>query len=340
MEHHMLVAWPGPARTAGSPAPSYETPLYTSYHLDQGKLQPTLLLQNPSQHAELVAEWTKAYASRGDSFFWGPIAFAMPTNPSERAVHWERLSSTVAAQHTTTNASSSDMHLSGAIGVGPSLGPLSVTVSGKYNRTVKERAHSCQDSFTLRIELGDLSLEQPLELTHEAASLLETEGPDIFTQIFGTHYTSALHLGADAGYCISLDDEDTTETHSLSVVAEVRFFFWTVKAELPLVQVSETFSNHRFSLVAYDTLDDTHVDVKSSAAEPLVFVEQGREIQSRILQLRKRLEAAARDCHPLMAIPQDRAAPILDVVVSPWATLRQWHEGVAKWKAMRKEKRS
>lgn len=193
-----------------------------------------------------------------------------------------------------------------------------------------------QDSFGARITLGDIGLKELPELTPVARMLLEIEGPDAFRKVFGTHYVSALRIGADAGYCLCFDSLDRSESHSLSLVIQIRLFFWTAEAELPLAKLTEITSKQSFSLLAYDTLEDWQHNLRNVNADH-DLVRQGREIQSRIVRQSERLAAAVKGCHPLLPMADGRKPPILGVVVSPWTTLKEWHMGVLKWKYERQK---
>lgn len=141
----MAVGWPGPQpQKPGSLVEAYHSPLFASYHLDMDTSHESLTLRDPSRFLSLVSEWEAAEKTSGDSLFWGPCAFQLPQfRPGGQVpeVHWERLSSTEVSQNTTSKDSTADSHLSGALGAGPGLGPVSITASAKYDRAVAETSH-------------------------------------------------------------------------------------------------------------------------------------------------------------------------------------------------------
>ena len=179
--------------------------------------------------------------------------------------------------------------------------------------------------------MGTVGLKEQPPLSESARRLLEQEGPDAFHAVFGTHFVSAIVVGADAGYCLSLESHEHSERESFSLIAEISLLFWTIEGEVEVTEITKKLSENKLSLTAYDTLTGRFLEVKSRDTDPKAFIAQAREFREHASQLHNRLVTALAETDPLQIASEGSAKVAFGVVLAPWTTLLDWHLGVMKW---------
>ncbi|KAF5632066.1 hypothetical protein F52700_6584 [Fusarium sp. NRRL 52700] len=215
----------------------------------------------------------------------------------------------------------------GQLGVGVGTSFLGASISGKYDKAVATMQDTSKDSVSVRYadSLHQLKLNsQPL--TTEARQVLREYGPEAFETMFGTHFVSGFVIGCESGYCISMQTDKRDERDEFSLIAEIHFLFWSVSVEAKLAEKVETSLKMKPTITSYDTLEaifeqsGTNADLTADR-----FAESSMEIRQRIKSLEARV-ATAKAAGKLDHL-------ILEIVVSPWAALKEWHEGCADWRA-------
>ncbi|KAF4944938.1 hypothetical protein FGADI_12329 [Fusarium gaditjirri] len=251
-----------------------------------------------------------AAAKAGDSPFWGPSAFQAPCATNSLAV--TPLHQLIWRQSMSTSSTSETSHFSGQLGMGGNYAGCKLLHLSGYCATLWS---------------GNIMLTATMEpLTTEARQLLREYGPEAFETMFGTHFVSGFVIGCESGYCISMQTDKRDERDEFSLIAEIHFLFWSVSVETKLAEKVETSLKMKPTITSYDTLEA--IFEQSGIKDDLTadsFAESSMEIRQRIKSLKARV-ATAKAAEKL-----DRL--ILEIVVSPWAALKEWHEGCADWRA-------
>lgn len=116
------------------------------------------------------------------------------------------------------------------------------------------------------------------------------------------------------------------ERDEFSLIAEIHFLFWSVSVETKLAEKVESSLKMKPTITSYDTLEA--IFEQSGNKDDLTadsFAESSMEIRQRIKSLEARV-ATAKAAKKLDHL-------ILEIVVSPWAALKEWHDGYADWRA-------
>jgi len=90
------------------------------------------------ENLEAVRTWNAARSVKCDCMFWGPSAFSTSPEKSKSTLILDPFHATTSTHSTSSSYASSESHLSVQIGAGVGNKYLGATVSGKYDRSVKD----------------------------------------------------------------------------------------------------------------------------------------------------------------------------------------------------------
>lgn len=185
----------------------------------------------------------------------------------------------------------------------------------------------CRKSVSTKCVDSLFQLSEHPPFSTKAKTLLGDLGPIVFQAVFGTHFVAGLLLGAEAGYCFGKQAGTHSEKDTMSVVVEAHFLFWSSTSE---TKVTEKLSSNEFqniSLTFYDTLSNGF----SQGTTATMSEGQLVDARTQIIDLEGRIKTARSNLTTQAALECDSTA-VLGLLLAPWQILRDWHEGIKKWR--------
>ncbi|KAF5536436.1 hypothetical protein FPHYL_12968 [Fusarium phyllophilum] len=182
-----------------------------------------------------------------------------------------------------TNSETSDDHLSASLGLTVGYPFLNASVTGDYDRNVMESHNvgftsaaemnaaftdylqqSIRASRNASCRLGRIILDQPPPLSIAAKSMLQSQGPRQFANVYGDYYVSGYELGADAGASLSATTESKESKERLAITVKVKALFFERALPEAVITTSSSDSSSCITFVGYSTLGNSKRSVEAN----------------------------------------------------------------------------
>ncbi|KAF5696335.1 hypothetical protein FGLOB1_13608 [Fusarium globosum] len=193
----------------------------------------------------------------------------------------------------TTNSETSDDHLSASLGLTVGYPFLNASVTGDYDRNVMESHNAIRASRNASCRLGRIVLDQPPPLSIAAKSMLQSQGPREFANVYGDYYVSGYELGADAGASLSATTESKESKERLAITVKVKALFFERALPEVVTTTSSSDSSSCITFAGYSTVGNSKrvVEAKDLSEMGLTALQK---VSAAFLQEVGALESSAR----------------------------------------------
>jgi hypothetical protein len=112
-------------------------------------------------------------------------------------------------------------------------------------------------------------LDQPPPLSIAAKSMLQSQGPRQFANVYGDYYVSGYELGADAGASLSATTESKESEERLAITVRVKALFFDKALPEVVTTTNSSHSSSCITFVGYSTLGNSKRSVEAKDLSPM-----------------------------------------------------------------------